>query len=408
MAAIVGHVVEAVVVRGLTKSYGERRVLDGVELSIEAGDVCVLLGPNGAGKTTLTETLAGLRAPDSGTVRVLGHDPRSERAAVVERLGVMLQEGGAWAAASPEQMLRLSAKLYRDPLDVGDLLERLELGLVARSRYRTLSGGEKQRVGLALALVGRPAVALLDEPTTGMDIEARHTAWELIRGMRAEGVTVLLTTHQMAEAEQLADRVAVLARGRLLAHDPPSVLIDEHASDGVTVTSPAEIDEAALAAAVGTAVDRVGEGRWHLPAMGAAAEQLMATVPAWFVANDVPLTGVTRGTGALEEAYLALTRRAFGPAATPTLSAPDNLQPELPEPTDRPDEAAAAVAEPAEPAPAAVPPPPPDPDDLLAQAAALRPAAPAPGPPPTPPPTVPPPPDTAASPPPDRTGPGAG
>ena len=318
---------------------------------------------------------------------------------------MMLQEGGAWAAASPEQMLRLSAKLYRDPLDVGDLLERLELGLVARSRYRTLSGGEKQRVGLALALVGRPAVALLDEPTTGMDIEARHTAWELIRGMRAEGVTVLLTTHQMAEAEQLADRVAVLARGRLLAHDAPSVLIDEHASDGVTVTSPAEIDEAALAAAVGTAVHRVGEGRWHLPAIGEAAEQLMATVPAWFVAHDLPLTGVTRGTGALEEAYLALTRRAFGPAATPTLTAPDDPPPDLPEPTARPDEAAAAVAEPA---PAAVPPPPLDADDLLAQAAALRPAAPAPDPPPTPPPAVPPPPDAAAPPPADGTGSGAG
>lgn len=302
-------------VRGLTMSYGGHRVLDGVELVVAAGEVLALLGPNGAGKTTLTETVAGLRAPTSGSVRVLGLDPRSERHGVVERVGVMLQEGGAWPAATPLEMLRFHARLYRDPLDPHELLERVGLSALARRRHRRLSGGEKQRVNLALALVGRPAVALLDEPTTGMDVEARHDAWELIRAAREDGVTVVVTTHQMPEAEQLADRVAILARGRLLAADSPARLIAGHGGGGVTVTTPAALDDAALSAAVGAPVARVGQGRWRLTAEGGEAERLMSAVPAWFAGQGLPLTAISRGSGGLEDAYLELTRRAF--SATP-------------------------------------------------------------------------------------------
>jgi ABC-2 type transport system ATP-binding protein len=270
---------------------------------VPAGAICVLLGANGAGKTTTVECLEGFRRPDAGEVRVLGLDPVRDRDALAPRVGVMLQEGGAYQAATPGELLRLYARFYAAPADPGELLARVGLGAASRQRVRTLSGGQRQRLNLALALVGRPEVALLDEPTAGMDLQARHTTWELLRGLRAAGTTVLLTTHLLEEAERLADLVAVIDAGRLLALDSPAALLASGGAQRVLVTTPATLDPGALATALGVPVTAEGAGR-YVVATGADA---IPAVSAWFAEQGLPLTGVTAGSGGLEEVFLRLT-----------------------------------------------------------------------------------------------------
>lgn len=309
----------AIEVRGLVKAYDDRRVVDQVDLVVPEGQVVALLGPNGAGKTTTVECIEGFRTPDGGTVRVLGLDPVADRPALTPQLGVMLQEGGVWQAATPREVLRLYARLHPDRWNPDELLERLGLTAVARSRYRTLSGGEKQRLNLALALVGRPRVLVLDEPTTGMDPEARTTTWDLIRGLRDDGVTVLLTTHFMREAEQLADQVAVMARGRLLAEDTPAGLVARWSPSGITITTPDRIDPESLSAALdGAVVIADAADRWLVDASGGDAQGLLVPITRWFADHGHHLTALTTGGEGLESAYLALTRDAFGePARLP-------------------------------------------------------------------------------------------
>ena len=214
----------AIAVEGLSKRYGDRTVVDGVSFDVAAGTVLCLLGRNGAGKTTTIECLEGFRRPDGGRVRVLGRDPAGERGTIADRVGVMLQEGGAYQAATPREMLGLYAALYPNPLPVDEVLATVEMHERADSRYRTLSGGEKQRVNLALALIGRPEVLFLDEPTAGMDPAARRRTWRVLEGLRDAGAAILLTTHALDEAARLADVVAVIDRGRLLALDSPAAL----------------------------------------------------------------------------------------------------------------------------------------------------------------------------------------
>jgi ABC-2 type transport system ATP-binding protein len=294
----------AVEVVDLVKRYDGQPVVDGLSLRAEAGQVTALLGPNGAGKTTTVECVAGFRRPDGGTVRVLGHDPVREREAVVARVGVMLQEGGAYQAASPREMLRLHARFHRAPLDVDGLLERVGLaGAAATTRFRVLSGGQKQRLNLALALIGRPRVAILDEPTSGMDPQARLTTWDLVRDLRDDGVAILLTTHFMDEAERLADVVAVIDGGRLVALDSPTALLGSSRADRVRVTTTAAVDPRVLAAGIGLAVEGDGVGR--LVVHGGA--EAIPVVAAWFAANDLPLSGVSAGADGLEEVVLRLT-----------------------------------------------------------------------------------------------------
>ena len=212
-------------VRALTKSYRGVTAVDELSLDVSAGTVFALLGPNGAGKTTTVECLEGFRVPDAGHVRVLGHDPRADRDALVARMGVMLQEGGAYQAATPAEMLRLHAAFHAAALPVDDLVERVGLTRVAGRRIRGLSGGERQRLNLALALVGRPDLLVLDEPTAGLDPHARRETWALLDAERRRGATILLTTHFMDEAERLADRVAIIDRGRLRACDSPAAIV---------------------------------------------------------------------------------------------------------------------------------------------------------------------------------------
>jgi ABC-2 type transport system ATP-binding protein len=214
----------AVSVDSLVRRYGPRSVVDGLSFEVRRGEVFALLGPNGAGKTTTVEILEGYRPPSGGTVRVLGLDPIRDAERLKPRIGVMLQDGGVAPSMRPLEALDLFASFYVDPIQPGKLLARVGLEDAVRTRFRALSGGQKQRLSLALALVGRPELVFLDEPTAGMDPQARRATWEIVRSLKDDGVTILLTTHFMEEAEELADRVAIMDRGRLVALDAPSAL----------------------------------------------------------------------------------------------------------------------------------------------------------------------------------------
>lgn len=210
-------------VQALVKRYGDKTAVDGLDLVAEAG-ITAVLGPNGAGKTTTVETCEGYRKPDSGTVRVLGLDPVRQSGELHSRIGVMLQSGGVYSGARADEMLRHVAKLHAHPLDVDALIERLGLDSCGRTTYRRLSGGQQQRLALAMAVVGRPELVFLDEPTAGLDPQARRATWDLVRDLRADGASVILTTHYMDEAEQLADDVAIIDAGRVIAQGSPEQL----------------------------------------------------------------------------------------------------------------------------------------------------------------------------------------
>lgn len=209
----------------LRKSYGAGQVLDGVSLRVERGEIFGIAGPNGAGKTTLVECVSGLRRPDSGTLRVLGLDPHADRRALLQRIGAQLQEAALPDAIKVGEALRMYASFYDEPADWRALMD--EWGLTDRRRtgFASLSGGWKQRLFIALALVGKPEVVLLDELTTGLDPAARRTTWGLIRDMRERGVTVVMVTHFMDEAEALCDRLAIIDQGRVIAEGSPRELI---------------------------------------------------------------------------------------------------------------------------------------------------------------------------------------
>src|SRR5690242_12636844 len=201
--------------------YGDKLAVDALSLSVDRGTITAVLGPNGAGKTTTLETCEGYRRPQQGAVRVLGLDPVRDRRDLLPRIGVMLQGGGAWSGVRAMEMLEHVARLHAHPLDTGALAERLGLGDCGRTPYRRLSGGQQQRLGLAMALVGRPEIVFVDEPTAGMDPAARRTTWELLEELRAAGVTVVLTTHYMDEAERLANQIHIVDHGRLIASGTP-------------------------------------------------------------------------------------------------------------------------------------------------------------------------------------------
>ena len=214
----------AIEVSGLVKRYGALTAVDGLDLTVARGETLALLGPNGAGKTTTVECLEGYRRPDAGTVRVLGLDPVADARALAPRIGVMLQEGGLYPHVRPAEVLHTFAAFHDDPEDPDALLASLGLDEVRDSRYRSLSGGEKQRLALALALVGRPEVLFLDEPTAGLDPVARRTTWALLEERTRTGTTILLTTHLLDEAAAVADRVAIIDRGRLRLIGTPAEL----------------------------------------------------------------------------------------------------------------------------------------------------------------------------------------
>jgi ABC-2 type transport system ATP-binding protein len=216
--------VTAIAVRDLRKTYGEHEALRGISFHIEEGEVFGLLGPNGAGKTTTVEILEGYRTRDGGEVDVLGSDPARAESAYRERIGVVLQQSQLWPNLTVAETHRMFAGYYERPRNIDEVIQLVGLGEKRDARVKTLSGGQKRRLDLGVALVGDPDLVFLDEPTTGFDPRARRAAWEMIRSLRSLGKTILLTTHYLDEAEQLADRVAVLREGRIISEGTPAEL----------------------------------------------------------------------------------------------------------------------------------------------------------------------------------------
>ena len=299
----------ALEVVGIEKHYGAIRAVDDLSLHVEVGEVFGILGPNGAGKTTTVEILEGYRAPDRGTVRVLGLDPIADGARVRPKIGVMLQEGGIAPGIRPLEALRCFAAFYDDADDPERLLELVGLGEARSTFVRRLSGGQRQRLSLALALVGRPRVLFLDEPTAGMDPHARATTWDLIRELRAEGVTVVMTTHGMDEAEQLCDRLAIIDRGRLVALGTPTELTSSAAVSETRFTAVPGIEVTRLASRLGLAADAVTEvraGEYHLATE--ATPEVVADLAGWLRDEGIRLGELQTGRRTLEEVFLRLTQ----------------------------------------------------------------------------------------------------
>lgn len=298
----------AVEVEDLVIRYGSVTAVDGLSMVLPAGAVSAVLGPNGAGKTSTVETCEGYRRPASGRVRVLGRDPVTDGPALRPLVGVMLQEGGVAPAAGAEQALRQFASFYRDPLPVSELLDRLGLARLGRTPYRRMSGGEKQRLKLAVAVVGRPALVFLDEPTAGLDPQARLAVWELVRQLRADGVSVVLTTHLMDEAEQLADLVVIVDRGKVVATGAPASLTSGD-DEVLTFQAQAGLDTSTLVAALpaGTTVVEVRAGTYHVA--GEVGPALLAAVAAWCAEHGVVASALGMSRRSLEDVFLDLTGR---------------------------------------------------------------------------------------------------
>ncbi len=293
----------------LVMTYGDKTAVDGLSLTVEAGSITAILGPNGAGKTTTMETCEGYRAPHSGQVRVLGLDPVRQHRALAPRLGVMLQSGGAWSGARAGEMLRYVASLHAHPLPVDALVERLGLGSCGRTSYRRLSGGQQQRLGLAMAIIGRPEIVFLDEPTAGLDPQSRRVTWQLVEQLATDGVSVVLTTHYMEEAERLANRIYVVDHGQVLTSGSPAELTSAGARNTISFNAKAglETSELVLALPEECRVREDPAGTYRID--GEVTPHTLATVTAWCAALDVMPEQLAVERRTLEDVFLELTGR---------------------------------------------------------------------------------------------------
>ncbi|MER7406096.1 ABC transporter ATP-binding protein [Streptomyces sp. NPDC000070] len=291
-------------VNDLRKSYGGRPVVDGVSLAVEEGEIFGILGSNGAGKTTTVESILGLRVPDGGTIRVCGLDPVADRAQTTRLVGAQLQESELQGKLTVAEALRLYAACYPSPADWRTLAARLGLGEKLDTRFAQLSGGQKQRLAIALALIGNPRVVVLDELTTGLDPAARREVWSLIEDVRARGVTILLVTHFMEEAQRLCDRVAIFDRGRVVALDTPSGLVAQSASGTVISFTPSRpLEEDVLAALPGLASVTYRDGRVTL----AGTDETVNAVISLLARNRVSAHQLRVTDSTLDDAFLDLT-----------------------------------------------------------------------------------------------------
>ncbi|MHB8466100.1 MAG: ABC transporter ATP-binding protein [Acidimicrobiales bacterium] len=293
----------AVEVTDLVVRYGSVTAVDGVSFTAEAGEVTAVLGPNGAGKTSTVETIEGYRSPSAGRVRVIGFDPVTDRRRVTEVIGVMLQSGGVYPAMGASEAVELFASYYDNPLDPDALVRTVGLDEVSDTPWRRLSGGEQQRLSLALALVGRPRVAFLDEPTAGVDPAGRLVIRDVIRGLRADGVCVVLTTHELEEATRLADRVVILDHGRVVASGTPAELMAS--GTDIRFGAPAGIDVADLGARLGAVVVETQSGEYRVDAEN--TPERVAALTAWLAERHLALGDLRAGRQTLEDVFLRLT-----------------------------------------------------------------------------------------------------
>jgi ABC-2 type transport system ATP-binding protein len=295
-------------VRDLHKQYGDVRAVDGVSFEVAAGEIMGLLGPNGAGKTTTIEAILGLTAPDSGEISVLGMKHGSQSRQIKARIGAQLQTTGLSPRLSVRELVALFARLYPRALPAGEVIARVGLEEKAGARSGTLSGGQQQRLAVALALINDPDLVILDEPTTGLDPQARRQLWDVIRDLQRAGKTVLLTTHYMEEAEQLCDRVAVIDQGRIIALDTPEALIKQHfeetAIEFVAVGQPPRQKLAALAGVQQTIFEN---GRPTL--YSTDVPRTMAGLFGLIERGDLAFRDMTVRQATLEDVFLKLTGR---------------------------------------------------------------------------------------------------
>jgi ABC-2 type transport system ATP-binding protein len=295
---------QAVTVQHLVKKYGRLVAVNDVSLSIHEGEIFGIIGPNGAGKTTTVECISGLRGPDSGSISIYGLSPQRDRNAIREFVGVQLQESALPPRLRVGEAVRLFASFYPDPLDPNQLLESLGIKQFENSSFKNLSGGQKQRLSIALALVGTPRLAILDELTTGLDPEARREIWSLIEHMRDRGVTVILVTHFMDEAERLCDRLALINHGTVVALDTPEAIAARAGGSRVRFIPSQPVDDQTLRAVSG--VNEIERKERYVTVTGTG--DLAGSLINALAAIGVRVSGVEARTGNLEDAFIKLTK----------------------------------------------------------------------------------------------------
>lgn len=300
---------EALRLRGVVKKFGDITAVNGLDLTVGHAEVLALLGPNGAGKTTTVEMCEGFLAPNEGSVEVLGTDPRQDTDRLRGRIGVMLQGGGAYPGVRVGEMLRLAASYSAEPLDPTWLLETVGLTGQERSNYRRLSGGQQQRLSLALALVGRPELVFLDEPTAGLDAQSRLAVWDLVSALRQDGVSVVLTTHLMDEAEALADKVVIIDHGHVVAQGTTSELTSV-ADPRIAVTTDGEPDATALSRRLSAHRARVSVVRPNqLSVSATVTPELICDITAEAARQGLLVTSLDVDQRSLESVFLDITGR---------------------------------------------------------------------------------------------------
>jgi len=293
----------AVEVDRLEVRYGSLVAVDGISFEAEFGEVVALLGPNGAGKTTTVETLEGFRRADGGTVRVLGLDPWADHKRLTDRVGVLLQRGGIYPVISAERAVQLFAAYYEDPRDPDELIDLVGLASVARTPYKRLSGGEQQRLALALALVGNPRVAFLDEPTAGVDPAGRIAVRDVVASLCSVGTCVILTSHELDEVQRLADRLVIVDHGKVVASGHQGEIQGESEELRFAAAPGLAVEE--LASRLGAPVSEGPAGEYLVEA--APVPALVAELAAWLAERDLPLGDLRAGRQRLEDVFLRLT-----------------------------------------------------------------------------------------------------
>jgi ABC-2 type transport system ATP-binding protein len=300
----------AVEVDHLVVRYGNLVAVDGVSFDADFGEVVALLGPNGAGKTTTVETLEGFIRADGGSARVLGLDPWSARSELTARVGVVLQRGGIYPIMNAERAVRLFAAYYEDPRDPDDLIDLVGLRSVARTAYKRLSGGEQQRLALALALIGKPRVTFLDEPTAGVDPAGRIAVRDVVAGLRSDGVCVILTSHELDEVERIADRVVIIDHGKVVAAGRQGEIQGE--SEELRFAAEPGLALSELSVRLGAPVSEGPAGEYLVSAPPVPA--LVAELAGWLAEHDLQLGDLRAGRQRLEDVFLRLTSGAAEPA----------------------------------------------------------------------------------------------